>query len=211
MFTDYAKGVMQGLEELCFLDDMAERDKVMVFYATPTMAFAKVVANIQNGEDAGSNISIYLKSIEYNKEQTMNGYGTLHYSTDNSTVIMRAPQIYQLNFQATILCNTETEGDILQAQILMGMPFNHNYYFMIDNQYACCYAQDPENASSVEAGTGNDKFSRRTVTIIVPRAYLEYPIRELKGMVKEFNINYNLIGGSEIKEDNPHNLVYAYR
>ncbi|MDR0675437.1 MAG: hypothetical protein LBF97_00145 [Elusimicrobiota bacterium] len=172
---------------------------------------AKYILNVQNGQDIGPLISIYLSNIEVAKEQTMNGYGTLNIADEDAYKTMRSPQICTLVFRSTIICNNETEGDILQAQLIMGMPFNHNYYFMVDGQYACCYAENSENASSVEPGNSTDKINRRTCDIRIPRAYLEYPVYEIKSYIKEFNLTYNLIEGAEPEKDNQSNLISSYR
>lgn len=211
LFKDYTKGIISGIEQICYLDRMGTEDKLLVMYATPDLAMAKFKTNIQNGQDSGPMISIYLSNIEIAREQTMNGYGYLNIADGDVIKTMRSPQICTLVFRSTIICNNETEGDLLQAQLLMGMPFNHNYYFMVDGQYACCYAENPENNSSVEAGNSTDKVSRRTCDIRMPRAYLEYPVYEIRSYIKEFNLSYNIIEGAEAKEEISHDLISAYR
>jgi hypothetical protein len=211
LFRDYAAGVIQGIQELCYLDRMGSEDALHVAYATPDLAMAKYKTNVQNGQDPGPGISIYLSNIELAKEQTMNGYGTLNIADGARFVTMHSPQICTLIFKTTIICNNETEGDILQAQLIMGMPFNHNYYFMVDGQYACCYAENPENASSVEPGNSTDKINQRSCDIRIPRAYLEYPLYEIKSYIKSLNLSYNLIEGSEPISNDPHDIISTYR
>jgi hypothetical protein len=211
LFKDYAQGIIKGIEQICFLDRMSAEDSLKITYATPDLAMAKYISNIQNGQDPGPGISIYLSNIELAKEQTMNGYGTLNIADGARYVAMRSPQICTLVFKSTIICNNETEGDLLQAQLIMGMPFNHNYYFMVDGQYACCYTENPENASSIEPGNSTDKINRRTCDIRVPRAYLEYPLYEIKSYIKEFNLSYNIIEGSSPLSNEPNDLISTYR
>lgn len=214
LFQEYGLGIKQALEQICELEDMGEEDKIEVFYATPPLAYAKYVNKIVNGENPGATISFYLRGIEIPHDQMMNGYGTLtrEFST-GETINMRAPQICKLNYKVTIICNNDLEGDILQQQILMGMPFNRNYYFMVNNQYACCYAENPENETTVEAGDGKDKLVRRSLDVVISRAYMEYPIRQIKSFIKEFNLEYRSFGDVNFKTDSsdPSNVVFEHR
>lgn len=194
LFEEYSLGIKRGLEKTVCLEHNREEDKVDVVYATPPLAFAKYLHSLKNGTQPGPNVNFYLESIEYGQNENLLGF--------NKSMIggayVKPPQVYKLTYKAFIFCNNETDGDILLSQILMNMPFNRPYVFKVNNQWATVYANNPANETVVEAGDGKDKVSRRSVSITVHRAYLDYPIVEIRRFIKEFNLTYNIANGETI-------------
>lgn len=167
----YSLVVKQAIQNVIHDNSMSKNDKVDTIYATPPIAFAKYSERIVNGEKAGPLVTFYLTSIDLQIDQQMNGYGFLNVSSGYK---IRAPQIYKLTYTATINCIKESQGDLLQTQLLLSMPFNHPYAVKTAGQWATLTASSPQNLSSVDAGNDKDKISRRQVTIEIPRAYLDY-------------------------------------
>ena len=191
LFEEYSLGIKRAIEKNVMLENAREGDKVDVVYATPPVAFAKYLHAVKNSQQPGPNVNFYLENITYGQNENLLGFNkTLFKNT-----YIRPPQVYKISYKAVVYCNNETDGDIIMSQILMAMPFNRPYVFTINNQYATVYASDPANETVVEAGEGKDKISRRSVIINIHRAYLEYPIREVRSIIKEFNLTYNTIEG----------------
>ena len=67
------------------------------------------------------------------------------------------------------------------------MPFNRPYATMLNGQWVTMEAKDFENASSVEIETDKDKVSTRTGTIVIDRAYFNYPIQVNNKFIKSIN------------------------
>jgi hypothetical protein len=195
LFRDYNLIVQNALKQICFYDG-AGKDQVDIMYATPPMAFAKFLNKIQNGSSADPTISFYLKSINMLKEQNGNGWGTLSFVNGMNIKTIRNPQRCSLQYEVTINANSEIDGDWYQAQILLNMPFNRPYTSMLKEQFVVLYADSPENGSSVEPGDGKDRISKRTLTITIQTAYLDYPIREVNyGVIKKINTDYMIETG----------------
>lgn len=191
LFEEYSLGIKRAIEKNVMLESTREEDKVDVVYATPPVAFAKYLHAIKNGQQPGPNINFYLENITYGENENLLGFNT----TILNGAYIRPPQIYKLSYKAFVFCNNESDGDILISQLLMAMPFNRPYTFIVNNQWATVYTSEPANETVVEAGEGKDKISRRSVVINIHRAYLNYPIREIRRFIKEFNVQYNIIEG----------------
>lgn len=197
LFEEYSLGIKKALEQTVYLAHSREEDKVDVVYATPPVAFAKYLHTVKNGQQPGANVNFFLEGLEYGTNENLLGFNKL---LVNGAYI-RPPQIYKLTYKAYVFCNNESDGDMIISQILMGMPFNRPYVFIINNQYATVVAKDPQNETVAEAGEGKDKISRRSVNIIIQRAYLDYEIKEVSRFIKEFNIGYeveNSTGGINV-------------
>lgn len=195
LFEDYSLCVKKALEVNLSDDSMNDEDKVQVIYGTPPLSFAKYLQYTINGQKPGPLITFYLSGIEISKDEALLGYNKM--TIDNKYVIS-PPIICSLNYTVTINCINETQGDLLIAQSLMAMPFMRPYYTTLDSQYVCMVADDPENLTTIESGDATEKLARRQFKLTIQRAYLQYPVREIKKFIKEFNVYYNSIGGVTI-------------
>lgn len=195
LFEDYSLCVKKALETTLSDNTMNDEDTLQVIYGTPPLSFAKYLQYTINGQKPGPLVTFYLSGIDVSKEQSMLGYNKM--TIDNQYVIS-PPIICSLSYTVTINCINETQGDLLMAQALMTMPFMRPYYTMLDSQYVCMIADDPENLTTVESGDGVEKLARRQYKLTIQRAYLQYPIREIRKFIKEFNVYYNSIGGVKV-------------
>lgn len=175
----YSLVVKQALEVIMHDNSMSKDDKLDIIYATPSIAFAKYKEKIVNGEKPGPLVTFYLSSMELKRGEQMGGYMFLNVSTGYR---MRAPQIYSLKYTVTINCIKESQGDLLQTQILLGMPFNHPYAVKSNSQWVTMTTEDPQNLSSVDAGENKDKISRRQLVITIDRAYLDYDFKSIPSL-----------------------------
>lgn len=183
-FEDYALTVKQALESVLHDYDMGDEDKVNVIYATPPTAFAKFSQRTINGQDPGPLVSFYLSNIEINNSEQLGAYQIL---TIDGTYRMRAPIIAKLSYKVTINAIKESQGDLLQSQIVMAMPFNRPYATKMNGQWVTMEAIDFENESSIEIESDKDKTSTRTGTIVIHRAYFDYPIQVNERFIQGIN------------------------
>lgn len=183
-FEEYAKVVKNSIENVTHDYNMGSIDKVQVLYATPPVAFADFSQNTVNGQDPGPLISFYLSGIEINPAEQLGGFATLML---DKTYTIRAPIIAKLQYKVTINAIKESQADLLQAQIVMAMPFNRPYATKLNGQWVTLEAKDFENASSVEIETDKDKVSTRTGTIEIARAYFDYPIQVNNKYIQSVN------------------------
>lgn len=183
-FEEYALVVKNSLENILHDYNMTEEDKVQVIYATPPVAFAAHIQNTQNGEKPGPLVSFYLSGIEIEPSEQLGGYKTL---LIDKTYKFRAPIVARLNYKVQINAIQESQADLLQAQLVMSMPFNRPYATMLNGQWVTMEAKDFENISSVEIETDNDKVSIRTGVIVIDRAYFNYPIQVNNKFIKSIN------------------------
>lgn len=173
-FEEYALTVKKALESITHDYNMGEgNDAVQIIYATPPVAFARYSQETENGQKPGPLISFYLSNIEINPEEQLGGYKEL---LIDKTYRFRAPIIAKLSYKVTINAIKESQGDLLQMQIVMGMPFNRPYATKLNGQWVTMEAKDFENESSIEIETDKDKITTRTGTIEIARAYFDYPI-----------------------------------
>ena len=92
-----------------------------------------------------------------------------------------------MQYEVTINAIKESQGDLLQSQIVMAMPFNRPYATQLNGQWVTMEAKDFENASTIEIETDKDKTSKRTGIIEIHRAYFDYPIQINDRFIKSIN------------------------
>lgn len=189
---EYAEVIKLALEKIVKDPTMAEDDKVIVMYATPQIAFAKYKEEIKNGSKSGPLVTFYLSACEIRTDCQMGGYHSLTLYRDEEDYLIRAPVICRLKYTVTINCIKEEQADILQTQVLLSTPMNRPYWSKINGQFVTVYSEDVQNLSSVDVGDQKDKFSRRQITLVIDRAYLQHPYKALnKQSQKEICISLN--------------------
>lgn len=184
VFEEYAKTVKDALENILHDYNMGEKDKVQIIYATPSVAFASFSQHTVNGEDPGPLVSFYLKNIEIDTSEQLGGFATVLLEKRYN---YKAPIIAKLQYEVTINAIKESQGDLLQSQIVMAMPFNRPYATQLNGQWVTMEAKDFENASTIEIETDKDKTSKRTGIIEIHRAYFDYPIQINDRFIKSIN------------------------
>lgn len=173
-FEEYALTVKKALENITHDYNMGEgKDAVQVIYATPPAAFARISQETEGGQKPGPLVSFYLSNIEIDPEEQLGGYKEI---LIDGTYRFRAPTVAKLSYKVTINAIKESQGDLLQMQIVMGMPFNRPYATKLNGQWVTMEAKEFENESSIEIETDKDKITTRTGTIEIARAYFDYPI-----------------------------------
>ena len=185
-FEEYAKAVKLAIENIVHDNTMTGKDAVEVIYATPPAAFAKWKAKPINGEKPGPLISFYLSAIEMEPSEQLGGYASIWLNGDFKERY-KAPLIARLSYTTTIDAVTESEGDLLQAQLMMAMPFNRPYATMVNGQWATMEAKECQNLTTIEIEADGDKDSKRQMNIEIPRAYFEYPIQVNDRFIKDIN------------------------
>lgn len=184
-FEEYALSVKQAIENITHDYNMgSEQDVVKVIYATPPVAFARYSQETVNGQDPGPLISFYLEGIEINPESQLGGFKSILL---DKTYKIKAPIVAKLKYKVTINAIKESQADLLQAQLVMAMPFNRPYATKLNGQWVTMEAKDFENSSSIEIETDKDKLSTRTGSIEIDRAYFEYPVQINERFIKAVN------------------------
>ncbi len=201
-FEEYAKVVKKSLEGIVHDYNMGDIDAVAVIYATPPVAFADFIQHTVNGQDPGPLVSFYLSGIEINSSEQLGGFKSL--MIDNKYT-MRAPIVAKLQYKITITAVKESQADLLQAQIVMAMPFNRPYATKLNGQWVTMEAKDFENESSVEIEADKDKVVTRTGTIEIARAYFDYPVQVNNKYIKSINSHIYSMEKKEKGELNENN------
>jgi hypothetical protein len=184
VFEEYAKTVKEALENVLHDYNMGEKDKVQIIYATPPVAFASFSQHTVNGEDPGPLVSFYLKNIEIDTSEQLGGFTSVLLEKRYN---YKAPVIAKLQYEVTINAIKESQGDLLQSQIVMAMPFNRPYATQLNGQWVTMEAKNFENASTIEIETDKDKVSKRSGVIEIHRAYFDYPIQINDRFIKSIN------------------------
>ena len=180
--TQYALVIKQALENILNDTTVSEESRISVLYATPSIAYAKEKANIENGEKAGPLVSFYMKEMEEADGEQMLGFAIQNLST---MYTIRTPIIYRLHYSVRISALNEIEADNLQRKLILSLRSNHEYSVKaeIGNsvQWVCMSCKNPTNESSVEPGESAERISARTLEIVIRRAYIQpdcYEIQE---------------------------------
>lgn len=184
VFEQYATLVKDALKNILHDYNMGEKDAVKVIYATPPVAFASFIQGAVNGEVPGPLVSFYLKGISIEPEAQLGGFKAVLLEKRYK---YKAPIIAKLQYEVNINAIKESQADLLQAQIVMAMPFNRPYATNINGQWATLVAKDFENGSTVEIETDKDKVSKRTGIIEIDRAYFDYPIQVNERFIQGIN------------------------
>lgn len=183
-FEEYANAVMIALENISHDNNMNEKDKVQIIYATPPAAFAKFKSGSVNGQKPGPLISFYLSNIDIEPSEQLGGFASVWVE---KMYRYKAPIVAKLSYTVTINAIKESQADLLQAQIMMAMPFNRPYATMVNGQWATMEAKDCQNLTTVEIETDGDKVSKRQLNIEIARAYFDYPIQVNTRFIKSIN------------------------
>lgn len=184
VFEEYANTIKLALESVTHDYSMGTKDPVKIIYATPPAAFAKFTQGAVNGDKPGPLVSFYLSNISVEPNQQLGGYASIW--LDKHTKY-KAPMIASLTYTVTIDAIKESQADLLQAQIMMAMPFNKPYATKLNGQWVTMEAKDPQNLTVVEIETDGDKDSKRQLTIEIPRAYFDYPVQINNNFIKSIN------------------------
>lgn len=201
-FEEYAEVVKSSLEALLHDDSMAKEDQVQVIYATYPVAFAKFSQATLNGQKPGPLVSFFLSGIEIDHSQQLGGWKRLNVSTGYS---MRAPVIAKLTYRITINAIKESQGNLLQAQLFMGMPFNRPYATKLNGQWVTMTVEEADiDDDDVEIESDDDIQVKKELDLVVDRAYFEHPIQVNNNYIKEVNIHLYSVdsGKGEIDESN---------
>lgn len=197
-FEEYALVVKQAIENVTHDYNMGSgEDATKVIYATPPVAFARYSQETINGQSPGPLISFYLEGIEINPESQLGGFKSILLEKKYK---IRSPIIARLKYKVTINAIKESQADLLQAQLVMAMPFNRPYATMLNGQWVTLEAKDFENSSSIEIESDKDKISTRTGSIEIDRAYFEYPVQINERFIK--SINSRIFSIEEKKNEN---------
>lgn len=173
-FEEYANAVKEAIEGMTHDNNMGDVDPIKVIYATPPAAFAKFKGEAVNGQRPGPLISFYLSNIEINPSEQLGGYARVWVGKEYR---YKAPIIAKLLYTVTINAVKESQADLIQSQLMMGMPFNRPYATMVNGQWATMEAKDCQNLTTVEMEPEGDKISKRQASIEIARAYFDYPIQ----------------------------------
>lgn len=174
-FIEYAETVKNALELITEDKTVAKDEKLMVLYAAPQIAFSKYRKKIFNGEKVGPLMTFYMSGCEIRTDCQLGGYKSLTLYRKDEDYLIRAPLICKLRYTITINCTREEQADVLQTQLMLGMPINRPYYTKLNGQYVTMTAEEPQNLSSVDVGDQKDKIIRRQLTVVIDRAYIEHP------------------------------------
>lgn len=198
-FEEYANAVKKALEGITHDNNMGDVDPVMVIYATPPAAFAKFKGEAVNGQRPGPLISFYLSNIDIEPSEQLGGYYSVWIGKEYK---YKAPIIAKLSYTVIINAIKESQADLLQAQIMMAMPFNRPYATMINGQWATMEAKDGQNLTTVEMETDGDKVSKRQITVEIARAYFDYPIQVNTKFINSINSHIYSVEKQEVIKDN---------
>lgn len=179
LFEEYAKCVQECLKNIVHDYQMAKDSEPLVIYATAPIAYAKAQEHFANGTNVGPLITFYQSGMEVDHNVQMGAWKVLPVERDEGNYLYRAPIICKITYTVTINALTELEADMLQAQIMQATPFHRPYYTKFNGNFVLIESTDYKNLSSVEAGENKDKVSRREITLVIDRAYINYDIREL--------------------------------
>lgn len=180
----YANCIQECLKNCTHDYQLATDTPVTVIYATAPIAYAKEQEHFGNGNNIGPLITFYQSGIEVPPEETMGGWKRLAVQRDSGNYLLRAPIICRVKYTVTISALTEAQADLLCIQIMQAAPKNRPYYTKLNGQFVCIWSDEFTNTGSVEAGENKDKVSRREMSLTIPRAYLDYDIKELNaGMI----------------------------
>lgn len=171
---EYAGTVKKALKVSVADNNVSKDDRIEVIYATPPVAYAKMIEKVKNGSKPGPLITFSMSNINIDNNVQLNGFTTLTILDEPKSYRLRAPLIANLSYTVTICCLTEAEGDMLQAQILLAMPFNRPYYTKLNGQWVTMIASDPENLTTIDVDENKDKITRKQLKITIDRAYISH-------------------------------------
>lgn len=187
---EYSTCVRDAIKAVTHDDNMAENDRVDTIYATSQSAYSKIVERIVNGNKNGPLITFYISSIEVDKSVQLGGWKLMNLVREEKNYQMRAPVVSKLKYTITINCIKESQADLLQSQIMLAMPFNRPYCTKLNGQWVTMWTEDCRNISTVDVGNDKDKISRREITLLVDRAYLEHPYYEMDRINKDIEVYF---------------------
>ena len=192
LFIEYGRKVKKFLKDSLYLSKYGDgADNVNVEYASPPRAFAKFLVPVINGSNLNPTVAFYLSNIEFLENENLLGFVSEKVRvSDTAFKYIPPPLIYKLTYKVTIMVATETDGDILQYELLSKAKKRRPHAFTVDGQWATCYAENASNDTNIEPGEIQDKVSRRSLDLVIPRAYLPLDYDLYDGIIKEINIAY---------------------
>lgn len=203
LFVEYGRAIKKFIINNTRLSRYGDRpaDMINVAYASPPRAFAKFLVPVLNGSNLNPTITFYLSNIEHAQSENLLGFVTEKKSSGETTKYIPAPIICKITYKVIVMVANELDADIVQYQLMANAPFKRPYSFAVDGQWATAYSANPSNDTNIEPGEIQDKVSRRSIDIIIPRAYLPLDFDMSSGTIHEINLTY------EIEEDANNNSL----
>lgn len=193
LFVEYGRMIKRFLQSNVYLTRFPEDQNVQVVYAAPPIAFAKYIVPVINGSNLNPTVSFNISGMEYAQNENLLGFVKETKRVNGKQQKMYAPLVYKLTYKATIMVANEFDADIIQYQIVSSAPFNRPYATKIDGQWATLYVAGMYNDTSIDVGEGKDKVIRRSVDLVIPRAYLPMGYPEINNkQIEEINLTYEI-------------------
>lgn len=190
LFLQYGKEVKKYLKNNLYLDRYPEDENVNVFYASPPRAFVKFIVPVINGSTINPVVTFYLAGMEYAQGENLLGFVKETSVSGNTYTEQFAPLIFKLTYKVNIFTSNEIDADILQYQALAKAPVNRPHAFGIDGQWGTLTAANPSNDTDIQPGEVQDKVSKRSLDLVIPRAYLPVEYVQSRGIIEEINLAY---------------------
>lgn len=191
LFRLYSKEVKNFLKNHLYLSRYPLNENVQVEYATPPRAFVKFLVPVLNGGNLNPTVTFYLESMEYIENENLLGFNKQRRLNGTKYEHVYAPLIYKLNYKAIIMVANPSDADVLQFQLLAAARKNKKHWGIVDGQWVEIVVGNPVDDSPVEPGE-NDKVYKRSVTVIIPRAYLPMEFIE-SGIIEQVNVKLETV------------------
>lgn len=193
LFVEYGRMIKKFLLKSVYLTRFPEDQNIQIVYAAPPIAFAKFIVPVINGANLNPTVSFNMTGMEYGQTENLNGFIKEVRYVQGKQQKTYAPLVYKLSYKATIMVANEFDADNIQYQIVSSAPFNRPYATKIDGQWATLYVAGMYNDTSIDVGEAKDKVIRRSVDLVIPRAYLPMGFPEINDkQIEEINLAYEV-------------------
>ena len=194
IFREYSKAIKEWLIKTVYLSTYKSDKQPQVIFMTGEKAYAKIKSDVINGFPDTAYVAFILKGADEDPSQRPLGFVYETKVFEDNIQKVRHPMVYKLNYEVNIYTRLMAENDIINYQILSNSFKNHAGVIIVEDQWGEIYGEALTPTAEVADLTNTDRIVKSTINLSIPRAYVPFPVEEIKGgIIKEIHmeVDYN--------------------
>lgn len=178
LFRDYSIAVKEYLKKNLYLSNYPDDENISVFYSPLKRAWSKFLQPVVNGGTLSPNANFILSNYTYSSNDMLGTFKEPNVVGNNIAERVEAPLIYELEYKITMYTRRQSEMDVLLYQLLTSAPKRRPYATIVNGQWCLMNTESPTNETNLEPGELQDRITRASVALRIPRAYLPLKYEE---------------------------------
>lgn len=172
-FRQYHVAIKKWLSENAYLRNYPDDANIRVDYLVPEAAWAKYIFPVTNGESLQPNLTFSLEDANYKESENLLGFvRETKLNAKGKFDSRKPPLVYELKYKCVLATKTMGESDMVKYQLSNIAHKNKKAFVKVDGQWCEIYVDSWSDDMELEPGEIQDRITKYSFTLTVPRAYL---------------------------------------